>query len=69
MTAPLHAGTIPPAVTDDALRQARIELARLGGIARAAKLTREQKSKIGKKAVTAREKKRRLSRKLLKTKA
>lgn len=69
MTTVPPASTIDHGVTDDALRQARREMARQGGVARAAKLTPEAMSRIGKKAVRARERKRRLARKALKTQA
>jgi hypothetical protein len=39
------------------------EMARLGGLARAAKLSPEEQSRIGKKAVRAREAKRRAAKK------
>ena len=70
ITAPAEpASKMHPDVTDDALRQARIELARLGGIARAAKLSSPERKKIATKAGMANRARIRKQRKLLKTKA
>jgi len=66
---PQPASTIYPAVTDDALRQARIALASAGGHARAAKLSSIERTKIATKAGMANRARLKKQRKSLKTKA